>query len=92
VTAAFDKWGGKLEGFANSNRLGALGKGGSGKLTDDRIARLGLLSCMYMEMNADSTKFLEGAKKLEPKAKDTDLLLFWLESNRVVCPETQLKP
>jgi hypothetical protein len=75
----------------NSDRLGTLGKGGSGKLPDDRVARLGLLSCMYMESNADSTKFLEGAKKLEPKARDTDLLLFWLESNRVICPELQLK-
>jgi hypothetical protein len=46
---------------------------------------------MYMELNADSTKFLEGAKKLEPKARDTELLLFWLESNRVICPELQLK-
>jgi hypothetical protein len=91
VTDAFNKWGDKLEGFANSDRLATLGKGGSGKLPDDRIARLGLLSCMYMESNADSTKFLEGAKKLEPKAKDTDLLLFWLESNRVICPELQLK-
>jgi hypothetical protein len=91
VTDAFDKWGDKLEGFANSDRLGTLGKGGSAKLADDRIARLGLLSCMYMETDADSTKFLEGAKKLEPKAKETDLLLFWLESNRVICPELQLK-
>lgn len=91
VTEAFDKWGDKLEVFANSDRLGTLGKGGSGKLPDDRIARLGLLSCMYMESDADSTKFLEGAKKLEPKAKNTDLLLFWLESNRMICPELQLK-
>jgi hypothetical protein len=91
VTDAFDKWGDKLEGFANSDRLGTLGKGGSGKLPDDRIARLGLLSCMYMESGADSTKFLEGAKKLEPKARATDLLLFWLESNRVICPELELK-
>jgi hypothetical protein len=91
VTDAFDKWGDKLEGFANSDRLGTLGKGGSGKLPDDRIARLGLLSCMYMETNADSTKFLEGAKKLEPKSKEPDLLLFWLESNRLICPELQLK-
>lgn len=91
VTEAFSKWGDKLEVFANSDRLGTLGKGGSGKLPDDRIARLGLLSCMYMESDADSTKFLEGAKKLEPKAKDTDLLLFWLESNRMICPELQLK-
>lgn len=91
VTDAFNKWGDKLEGFANSGRLGTLGKDGSAKLPDDRIARLGLLSCMYMETNADSTKFLEGAKKLEPKAKDTDLLLFWLESNRVICPELQIR-
>jgi hypothetical protein len=91
VTAAFDKWGDKLEGFVNSDRLGTLGKGGPGKLPDARIARLGLLSCMYMDLNADSTRFLEGAKRLEPKAKDTDLLLFWLESNRVICPELQLK-
>lgn len=46
---------------------------------------------MYMGLNADSTKFLEGAKRLEPTAKDTDLLLFWLESNRVLRPELQLK-
>ena len=46
---------------------------------------------MYMDLKADSTKFLQGAKTLEPQAKDTDLLLFWLESNRVLCPELQLK-
>ncbi|MBT2550989.1 hypothetical protein [Arthrobacter sp. ISL-65] len=91
VTEAFDKWGDKLEGFVNSDRLGTLGRGGSAKLPDGRIARLGLLSCMYMDLKADSTKFLEGAKALEPRAKDTDLLLFWLESNRVICPELQLK-
>jgi hypothetical protein len=55
------------------------------------FARLGLLSCMYIDLQADSTKFLHGAKELEPQAKDTDLLLFWLESNRVICPELPLK-
>src|SRR5688500_15012866 len=37
VTDAFNKWGDKLEGFANSDRLGTLGRGGSAKLPDDRI-------------------------------------------------------
>lgn len=41
VTDAFSEWGDKLEVFVNSDRLGTLGKGGSGKLADDRIARLG---------------------------------------------------
>jgi hypothetical protein len=36
TTEALDKWGDKLEGFVNSDRLGALGKGGSAKLPDDR--------------------------------------------------------
>ena len=87
---AFTKWGPNIDAFANSDRTGALGSGKT-KLPDQQLARLGLLACMYSERNDTSERFLEGAAKVEPKAKKTDLLLLWFEAQRTVCPELPLK-
>lgn len=90
VMDAFTKWGGNVDAFANSDRIGPLGTG-KAKLPDTQIARIGLLACMYSEMDADSNRFLGGAAKIVPKAQKTDLLLMWFEAQRTICPELPIK-
>jgi hypothetical protein len=88
---AFDKWGDNVDTYVNSGKLGPLGNPGgdpaAATIPYETIAFLGLYGCMMSEAGYTSKDFIAYGQKVQPGATGTELLPFWFQAQRGLCPE-----
>jgi hypothetical protein len=88
---AFEKWGDKIDNYANSGKLGPLGNGVDAPVRYEDVAQLGLLACSVSEVGNTSTEYVPAAKTIVKTASGTELLPFWFEAQKSMCPEFPFK-
>lgn len=88
---AFDKWGEKVDDYVNSGKLGPLGNGKNAPVSYGDVAQLGLLACSVSEVGNTSSEYIPAARTIVKDAAGTELLPFWFEAQKSMCPEFEFK-
>lgn len=88
---AFLQWGDKIDDYVNSGKLGPLGNGDNAPVRYEDVAQLGLLACSVSEVGNTSNEYIPAAKTVVKTASGTELLPFWFEAQKSMCPEFPFK-
>lgn len=88
---AFVKWGDKIDTYANSGKLGPLGNGDDAPVSYGDVAQLGLLACSVSEVGNTSEEYIPAARTIVKDASGVELLPFWFEAQKSMCPEFPFK-